>query len=487
MSNIMMKKLVRYLEHVSFPGLAMIAVMVALVMGINVARAGVTATVSFPSTGGLPLNPSFVGLSYEKAALTNNFFTSSNVALVKLFSMIGPGVLRIGGGTVDTTGWNAISNTAPITASSVDALAGFMRALPNWKVIYGVTLFSNTPENCASEAVYAAKALGPSLLGFEIGNEPEFGYHKFSTFLGRWRSMAKAVTHHVPGWAINNDGNGWVLTGVDAGQGVYTTYTVPFARDESGKVSMLTQHYYRAAGKSTNDTMPLLLEPDPHLKRILNTIVPAAAAAHCALGIRVDETGSYSAGGIVGVSDAYGAALWTLDFMFTVALNGGQGVNFHGGGKSPYSPLVDRKTKFEKKTKVVAVRPGFYGLKMFSLIPPGDVVPADVTLSSDINFTAYGVRSASGGISALLNNKDTNNTVAVSVNLGTNVGSAALIELRGPSLYATNGYTLGGAIISTNGTWEGGVQSVLSVTNGQLTVNVPPISAFLLKPIPGHF
>jgi hypothetical protein len=170
-----------------------------------------------------------------------------------------------------------------------------------------------------------------------------------------------------------------------------------------------------------------------------------------------------------------------------VALNGGQGVNFHGGGKSPYSPLVDRKTKFEKKTKVVAVRPGFYGLKMFSLIPPGDVVPADVTLSSDINFTAYGVRSASGGISALLNNKDTNNTVAVSVNLGANVASAALIELRGPSLYATNGYTLGGAIISTNGTWEGGVQSVLSVTNGQLTVNVPPISAFLLKPIPGHF
>jgi hypothetical protein len=94
------------------------------------------------------------------------------------------------------------------------------------------------------------------------------------------------------------------------------------------------------------------------------------------------------------------------------------------------------------------------------------------------------VKGASGAISALLNNKETSNTVAVTVNLGTNVANAQLIGLTGLSLYTTTGYTLGGATISpADGTWNGGVQAVLPATNGQLTVVVPPLSAFLLNPV----
>ena len=438
----------------------------------------VNATVSFPpSNVGLPLNPAFRGLSYEKLVIAKGFFTSNNVPLVKLFSMIGPAVLRIGGGTVDTTGWGGISNTIPITAPEVDTFAGFIKALPpNWSVIYGINLFSNTPANCAAEATYAAKALGPRLLGFEIGNEPEFGFSKYSTYLGRWRRLAAAITNTVPGWAVTNGGNGWTLDDADGGQGVLAKYTDQFASDESGVVSLLTQHYYRAAGKSTNDTMQRLLLPDPFLLKLITNIV-TAAAGHCPLGARISECASYSAGGTRGVSDAYGAALWSLDFMFKVALNGGQGVNFHGGGRSPYSPLVDRRMVVTK------VGPEFYGLKIFSMLPPGNVIPATVTLSSEINFTAYGVRQGDGAISALLNNKDIRSTVAVSVNLGPGVTSAQLIELTGPSLSSTGGFTLGGAAINPDGTWNGRMQAVLAATNGQLTVNVPPISAILLNPV----
>jgi hypothetical protein len=42
---------------------------------------------------------------------------------------------------------------------------------------------------------------------------------------------------------------------------------------------------------------------------------------------------------------------------------------------------------------------------------------------------------------------------------------------------------IGGATINPNGAWNGGVQEVLTTTNGQLTVNVPPASAFLLNPV----
>ena len=177
------------------------------------------------------------------------------------------------------------------------------------------------------------------------------------------------------------------------------------------------------------------------------------------------------------MSDVYGAALWSLDFMFTVAVNGGQGVNFHGGGKSPYSPLNDNGTS------VTLVGPEFYGLEMFSLLPPGNAVPATITPTPTINFTAYGVRQTNGEVSALLDNKEVNDTVAASINLGAGVTGAQLIELTGPNLYCTNDYTLGGAPINANGSWTGGVQTVLLATNGQLTVVVPPMSAYLLNPV----
>jgi hypothetical protein len=438
----------------------------------------INATVHFsPTNTGLPLNPAFGGLSYEKVEIANGFFTSNNVPLVKLFSLIGPAVLRIGGGTVDTTGWGGISNTAPITPSEVDTFAGFMKALPtNWSVLYGINLLSNTPANCAAEAAYAANALGSRLLGFQIGNEPEYGFSQYSPYLARWRPLAAAITNSVPGWAVTNGGNGWILSGADGGQGQLAAFTDPFASDESGVNSILTQHYYRAAGGSTNDTMQLLLQPDSFLVTLASNIA-GAAKGHSSLGSRIDECGSYSAGGVVNVSDAFGAALWSLDYMFTAASNGVQGVNFHGGGRSPYSPLIDNGTT------VTTVGPEFYGLKMLSMVPRGNIVPAVVTLSSNVNFTAYGVRCVSGGFSALLNNKEVSDAVVVSVNLGSYVTGAQLIELTGPSLGSTSGFMLGGATINTDGSWNGGVQEVLTTTNGQLTMNVPPASAFLLNPI----
>ena len=436
----------------------------------------VNATVSFSGTG-KALNPSFVGLSYEKLQVTTDFFTSNNVPLIDLLSLLGPGVLRIGGGTVDTTGWGGISNTIPITAAQVDALAGFVNALQgNWKVIYGLNLESNTADNCEAEAVYAANDLGSNLLGFEIGNEPEFGFSTYSSFLGRWRLMAAACTNHVPDWAVTNGGAGWILDGADAGQGQLSAYTDPFASNESGVASLLTQHFYVASAGAPNDTMQQLFLPNPSLVSLVTNIV-GAATGNCSLGARISECGSYSGGGILGVSDAYGAALWSLDYMFTVALNGGQGVNFHGGGRSPYSPLVDNGTN------VTAVNPEFYGLEMFSLVPPGNVVPTTVALATNINFTAYGVKCTSGGISTLLNNKEVNDTVAVSVNLGTNVSGAILYELTGASLFDTNDYTLGGATINPDGTWGGDGQAIVQTSNGQLTVNVPPMSAYLLNPV----
>ena len=151
----------------------------------------------------------------------------------------------------------------------------------------------------------------------------------------------------------------------------------------------------------------------------VSNIVAAATAANLPLGFRMGECGSFYNGGAPNVSDAYGTALWTLDFMFTIALNGGQGVNFHGGGSGTgYTPIADNGSA------VMQARPEFYGLKMFSLVPPGSVLPTSVSLSTNINFTAYGVRQAGGGIAAVLINKETNYSVQATVNVGTNVAQS---------------------------------------------------------------
>jgi autotransporter-associated beta strand protein len=437
----------------------------------------VQATVSFSTNAGVVLNPAFCGLSYEKGELTGDLFVSTDTALIKMFGQIGPAILRVGGNSVNTTCWGGISNQTPITAAEVDAFAGFVKALPtNWHVIYGINMSVNSPSNGAAEAAYAANALGSSLLGFEIGNEPDLYYENgiratnftYAQFLSQWQTFALAISNAVPGS---------VLTG-PASAGNTEGYTVPFAGNEAGVISMVTQHYYRANGQSPSSTLALLLQPDTSLPGTVSDIAAAASAAKLPLGFRMDECGSFYNGGAPNVSDAYGAALWTLDFMFTCAINGCQGVNFHGGGDGTgYTPIADNGTT------VVQARPEFYGLKMFSLLPQGSAISPGLMLGSKINFTAYGVRQANGGIAALLDNKETNDQVEVAINLGPDVTAAQMIELTGTALDSTNGYTIGGAEINANGSWTGGVQSVIPATNGQLTVIVPTISAVLLIPV----
>ncbi len=433
-----------------------------------------TATVSFSGTT-VPINSNFVGLSYEKEELQTSLFTSANTPLIDLFGLLGPAVLRVGGGTVDTTGWNSIGSTTPITPAEVDTFTGFVNALPsNLTVIYGVNLEVNTPSNAESEAAYAVSDLGSRLYGFELGNEPEFYGWSFSTYLTNWQAEESAITSGVTGWDNGTGSGGWMVDASDAGQGQLSAYTDPMASDESGVVSLLTQHYYEG---STGTMQNLLATPNSTLDSLASNIVSAASGKQ-ALGARITECGSIAAGGVLGVSNAFGAALWALDYMFTAADYGVKGVNFHGGDKSPYSPINNNGTT------ITAVGPEFYAMKLFSLIPTGgSMIPATVTLNpTTVNFTAYGVKGTNSKISAVLNNKEVNDTVSVSLNLGSTVSSVSLITLEAPNLFDSTGLTLGGQPITTSGTWSGGVESTLTATAGQLTVSVPPATAYLLIP-----
>jgi hypothetical protein len=433
----------------------------------------VSASVSFSGTT-VPLGSSFIGLSYEKQNMVNGYMSVSNTSLVNLFNMLGPAVLRIAGATVDTSQWQG-TGTLDITTADADTFNGFMGALnSNWKVIYGIGLETNTPANAESEAAYEVSGLGSKLLGFEIGNEPEFyPGETYSSFLTSWTAEKAAMTTGVAGWDHGSGTGGWILDGADAGQGQLSAYTDPFAVSEAGYASLLSQHYYVA---STGKMQDILVAPNSTLTNLASNIATNASGRQV-LGSRITETGSLAEGGLLGVSNALGAAFWAVDFMFTAAEEGVKGVNFHGGGKSPYSPI-------NGVTTVTSVGPEFYAAKMFSLIPTGgSMIPATVTLNpTGENFSVYGVKASSGKITAVLNNKEVNDTVSVTLNLGSGVTHVNLYSLTAPNLFASTGLTLGGQPITTSGTWSGGVQQTFTVTAGALTVNVPPATVYLLIP-----
>src|ERR1700735_5184803 len=85
-----------------------------------------------PSTKLGTIGAGFVGLSYEKSHLEGGFFRGDNAALVAMFDLLGPSVLRVGGNSVDSTVWQTYDAGAPsgdaaaptpITTADVDGLA----------------------------------------------------------------------------------------------------------------------------------------------------------------------------------------------------------------------------------------------------------------------------------------------------------------------------------------------------------------------------
>ncbi len=88
----------------------------------------------------------YAGFSYEKGHINTGFFVLSNQPLVRLFRRLAPGLLRIGGNTVDQMTWRE-----SVTPSDVDALASFLR-VTGWPALYGVNLARNSPRLAADEA-----------------------------------------------------------------------------------------------------------------------------------------------------------------------------------------------------------------------------------------------------------------------------------------------------------------------------------------------
>ncbi|MEY9893630.1 hypothetical protein ABIA31_007310 [Catenulispora sp. MAP5-51] len=415
----------------------------------------VTVTVDHAAAGSV--GTGFAGFSYEKDRVGAGMFDPHDTALVALFRLLGPGYLRIGGNLVDIVNWNpagAGGSASEIAPADVTKLAAFAKAT-GWHVIYGINLKTNTPANAASEAAFAAHALGPNLVAFEIGNEPNV-YDTEAAYEASFNTYAAAIRAKVPHAVF--DGPGTYRHG---------SWDAQFAADEKDNgLAMLSMHMY--IGSNTTASIAGMLSSNPSSFAADAAAIAGAKSADHIPQWRMTEANSYFHGGAADISNVQAASLWSLDFMEGLAADGAAGVNFHGGTSSQftlnYSPIA-----FNGLTPT-GVQGVYYGELLWRLAGPGTLHTAAVTGGTGVSAWAI-------GDNVILDNKGTT-AITATVTLPAPATSGSSYILTAPSLTST-AITIAGSSVSGAGAFAPHPTHI-AVSGTRMTVNVPAGSAALV-------
>lgn len=409
--------------------------------------AAIQATLNGSSATLATVPSNYIGLSYESAQLANpSFFAASNTQLIALFRELSTdGVLRIGGGTSEFTTFTTetittpppfdavgpdtsknVKSDTPITPLSLRNLRAFLDAT-NWTCLYGLNLGRGTPAHAAEEAAAVHEILGPRLIAFQLGNEPDAWRNRYrpATFTYQdywkeWQAAHAAVVEKVPQAKF---------AGPDISNKLpYLTGFAEDAKRSAPDVVLLTTHYYAMGPAGAPDiTLAKLLAPDPKLPEQLKTITGAAHSAN--LPWRMCEGSSCWNGGQEGVSDTFASALWTADMMLQFARAGCAGLNFHGGGHGFYTPIAGSVA--EGFTR----RPEFYGILLAKLFV-GSTLTQSKLVTSEPDLSAYTAVKGKTQLTLLINKTERPAAVKLAVNSG------QLTHLRAPSITAREGIEL---------------------------------------------
>ncbi len=377
--------------------------------------ATISGTLTIDESATLATIPAdFIGLSYESAQLANPAFLSAeNTALIALFRELSDqGVLRLGGGTSEFTVFTTeeppaaapfdavgpdtsknVKSDTPITPKSLRNLRAFLDAA-NWRCLYGLNLGRGPVARAAEEAFHVQSILGPRLIAFQLGNEPDAWRNRYrpatwsyADYWKEWSAARTAIVARVPQAKF---------AGPDVSNKM--AYVTGFAEDvkrSAPDVVLLTSHYYAMGpAGAPGITIDKLLSPDPKLERDLQI---AMAAAHSAgLPYRMSEGNSCWNGGQPGVSDTLASALWVAEVMLDFASLGCAGVNLHGGGSGFYTPIAGGLAAgFER-------RPEYFGMELIKHFTGATLVHSALECVND-RVRAYAARNAKSTLVIVIN------------------------------------------------------------------------------------
>jgi hypothetical protein len=354
---------------------------------------------------------------------------------------------------------------------------------------------TSTPKLGAAWA-RAAEARLPrgSILGFEVGNEPDLyrwkgwvtklkrkGYDLArlpkrltpDDYVADYHHFARAVRGAVPGVPLLAPALGDPVTGLN-------WVTTLLAAPHPG-LRVVTVHRYPFSacahpGDRTWPTLAKLLDK----RATIGTgaaLKPAVALARRArLPERLTEINSVTCGGVPGVSNTFATALGAPDALFSVVRAGVRAVNLEARVYSINAPFGWRHGGMH-------ARPLLYGLIMFKrmLGPDSWLVPVHLHGAPPRlrHLTAWAVRSGRDTLKVLLTN-DSTRPVRVAVRLPA-TGPGVVQRLLARSASATSGVTLDGQQLDGEVRWHGRVTAeTVTPAGGSYVVAVPRLSAAML-------
>lgn len=436
------------------------------------------------------LAPGAIGLSVEARELGLGELTVRRRRLVRLMRLLGPATLRIGGNTVDESWWTSSGERPPpwatstITPAALRSLHGLLSAA-GWQAILGVDLAHYDPARAAAEARAARAALGASLLGVEVGNEPNdypfepglraAGY-SVADYLREARAYRAAIAAAAPGVALYGPAltqKGSWLSEMGASARIF---------------DQITQHFYATSSCSgpppaVAPSLPGLLSADERRleERVLDTLDRVGRAA--ARPTRIDETNTVACLGIPSISPVFASALWALEWALRAGAAGVAGVSFHGEvrvcGRSSESPIC-AVGDYAPTAGPIRAQPELYGLLAARRLEGGRFLRTSLTGGpAPSSLTAFATLSAHGTITlALVDRALAGPAEGLSISLPAR-RHASVWPLTAPSLEARRGILFAGAPIDAQGTWQPRPQP-LAISHGWLHLRLRPASAVVV-------
>lgn len=418
------------------------------------------------------IEQNYVGLSIEEGDVCKLLqVEASHPELDTFLKNLSPLVLRIGGNSSDQTTWNPTatcsgSNTI-IGTVTIDGIFTLARKT-NMKIIWGVNLKANQPSIFAQEAAYVIQSGGNTLLGIELGNEPnDYGGITYPMYKADWESYYSAIKTASPNAPIV----GPDTSGLTCATCTSSSFFGQFLRDEGKKITFVTLHYYPLNQTTANIQNLLSQTTMTALSTHMEWNVAAAKAQN--IPSIIDESNSVSGGGASGVSDVFASSLWGLDYMFTAAETGVSGIEFHGSAGTTdgyYTPIGLNPSG-------IYAKPLYYALLLFhNLVQGGTIVQTNTT--SPINLTSHAVITTDGKLQIVLINKDQTTDTNADVTIPSGYLSGSEIRLQAPAVTSfVKDVTLGGSTITNNGFWNPSIIESVQITNNAFSITVPHASA----------
>lgn len=443
---------------------------------------GLLAEVSVDETPGVRIPPTFMGLSQEWGVAQSMMGSSKrgvNLAYRQLLNNLTaygsqPVELRIGGNSTDTT-----SEPTPTTVLPFAELAGALGS----RFVIGVNLGANNVALATDQAkAYLSQMPVGSVEAIEIGNEPDAyasnGYraptYTTQDYYSDFYKWQQGLSSFLP--------TGTKLMGASWASTSMLPNIQTFEANFAATLAITSQHFY-ASDQASAPALDFLLTPSAATAG--PSQVAAAVLTTHALGIpiRIGEINSISGGGVHGISDAFGAALWSIDIMFEFANVGVDGVNWQspGGFYSPFqfsTSLVNGMNTYRPSP----INPLYYGLLFFQAATGSGAQILPVTISAQANLKAWATLDATSTPRLTLINKDEGMTGTVAVTFP-GYSQATVQRLSAPAYTSTTGVTFAGQTFdgSTDGTIQG-TQTVETIygSNGVFNLPMPVTSAALV-------